>query len=117
MGKEENYVQNRREFGRVIFLAHSLFFETIYQNLYFKYLQNNSALQVTNHLVKKEKDLLTFLLGLLVNHKGKYSSNKIKQYLREIRATSACHQSKPEEENNFSGYWKFDFAKDNMETK
>jgi len=65
--------------------------------------------------VKKEKDLLTFLLGLLVNHKEEYSSNKIKQYLREIRATSACHQSKPERENNFSGYWKFDFDKDNIE--
>lgn len=103
------------EFGRVIFLAHSLFFETICQKLYFKYLQNNGALQVTNHLVKKEKDLLTFLLRLLVNHKDEYSSNKIKQYLREISATSACHQSKLEEGNNFSGYWKFDFDKDNME--
>jgi len=116
MGKEGNYVQNGQEFGRVIFLAHSLFFETIYQKLYFNYLQNNnSALQVTNHLVKKEKDLLTFLLGLLVNHKEEYSLNKIKQYLGEIRATSACHLSKPEEENNFSGYWKFDFDKDNIE--
>ncbi|GAG59647.1 unnamed protein product, partial [marine sediment metagenome] len=115
IGKEGNYVRNGREFGRVIFLAHSLFFETIYQKLYFKYLKNNSALQVTNHLVKKEKDLLTFLLRLLVNHKDEYSSNKIKQYLREISATSDCHQSKLEEENNFSGYWKFDFDKDNIE--
>ncbi len=115
IGKEGNYVRNGQEFGRVIFFAHSLLFETIYQKLYFKYLQNNSALQVTNHLVKKEKDLLTFLLRLLVNHKGKYSSNKIKQYLKEIRATSACHQNKLEEENNFSGYWKFDFDKDNIE--
>jgi len=115
IGKEGNYVQNGREFGRVIFLAHSLFFETIYQKLYFNYLQNNSALQVTNHLVKKEKDLLTFLLRLLVNHKDEYSSNKIKQYLREISVISACHQSKTEEENNFSGYWRFDFDKDNIE--
>jgi len=116
MGKEGNYVRNGQEFGRVIFLAHSLFFKTIYQKLYFNNLQNNnSALQVTNHLVKKEKDLLTFLLRLLVNHKEEYSLNKIKQYLGEIRATSACHQSKPEEENNFSGYWKFDFDKDNIE--
>jgi len=72
-------------------------------------------LQVTNHLVKKEKDLLTFLLRLLVNHKEEYSLNKIKQYLKEIRATSAGHQSKPEKENNFSGYWKFDFNKNNIE--
>jgi helicase len=157
MGKEGNYVRNGQKFGRVIFLAHSLFFETIYQKLYFNYLQNDnyykpnknpSSLQKTfraaetsdrysitpctgnplanlnnssstilaiNHLVKKEKDLPTFLLSLLVNHKEQYSSNKMKQYLREIRATSFSHQSKPEEENNFSGYWKFDFDKDNME--
>ena len=157
IGKEGNYVQNGWEFGRVIFLAHSLFFETIYQKLYFNYLQNNhhhkpeknlSSLQKTlragetsdrysvapyagnpltnlnnrtstilliNHLVKKEKDLLTFLLRLLVNHKDEYSLNKIKQYLKEISATSAGHQNKLEEENNFSGYWKFDFDKDNIE--
>jgi len=157
MGKEGNYARNGQEFGRVIFLAHSPFFETIYQKLYFNCLQNNnhhkqdknpSSLQKTfraaetsdrysitpctgypltglnnsistipdiNNLVKKEKDLITFLLGLLVNHKEEYSSNKIKQYLREIRATSACHQSKPEEENNFSGYWNFDFDKNNIE--
>jgi len=157
IGKEGNCVQNGQEFGRVIFLAHSLFFETIYQKLYFNYLQNDhhhkpdknlSSLQKTfraaetsdrysitpctgnpltnlnnrtstilaiNHLVKKEKDLLTFLLRLLVNHKDEYSLNKIKQYLREISATSAGHQSKLEEENNFSGYWKFDFDKDNIE--
>ncbi len=115
MGKEGNYVRNGREFGRVIFLAHSLFFETIYQKLYFNYLQNNRSLQVTNHLVKKGKGLLTFLLRLLVNHKDEYSSNKIKQYLKEISATSAGYQSKTEVEKDFSGYWKFDFDKDNME--
>ena len=157
IGKEGNCVQNEREFGRVIFLAHSLFFKTIYQKLYFSYLQNDhhhkpdknlSSLQKTfqavetsdrysitpctgnpltnmnnststilaiNHLVKKEKDLLTFLLRLLVNHKEEYSSNKIKQYLREIRVASAGHQSKLEGENNFSGYWKFDFDKENIE--
>jgi len=157
IGKGGNCVQNGREFGRVIFLAHSLFFETIYQKLYFNYLQNDhhhkpdknlSSLQKTfraaetsdrylftpctgnpltnlnnrtstimaiNHLVKKEKDLLTFLLRLLVNHKDEYSLNKIKQYLKEISATSACRQSKLEEENNFSDYWKFDFDKDNIE--
>jgi helicase len=157
IGKEGNYVQNGQEFGRVIFLAHSLFFETTYQNLYFNYLQNNyhhkpdknpsslkktlraaetserysitpctgnpltnlnnsiSTILAINHLVKKEKDLLTFLLSLLVNHKDEYSSNKIKQYLKEISATSACHQSKLEEENNYSGYWKFDFDKNNIE--
>jgi len=157
IGKEGNYIQNGQEFGRVIFLAHSPFFETIYQELYFNYLQNDhhhkqdknlsslrktfraaeipdrysitpctgnpltnlnnsiSTILPTNHLVKKEKDLLTFLLSLLVNHQDEYSSNKIKQYLREISVISACHQSKPEGENNFSGYWQFDFDKDNIE--
>ncbi len=157
IGKEGNYIQNGQEFGRVIFLAHSPFVETIYQNLYFNYLQNDhhnipdknlsllkktlrtaeafdrypvtpctrnkgtdlhnsiSAIPATNHLVKKEKDLLTFLLGLLVNHKEEYSLNKIKQYLGEIRATSAYHLSKPEEEDNFSGYWRFAFDKNNIE--
>jgi len=116
MGKEGNYVRNGQESGRVIFLAHSLFFETIYQNLYFNYLQNNNHYHKTviTHLVKKEEDLLTFLLRLLVNHKEEYSLNKIKQYLGEIRATSACHLSKPEVEKDFSGYWKFDFAKNNI---
>lgn len=76
---------------------------------------STSPILAINHLVKKEKDLLTFLLRLLVNHKDEYSLNKIKQYLREISATSAGHQSKLEEENNFSGYWKFDFDKDNIE--
>jgi helicase len=157
MGKEGNYIWNGQEFGRVIFLAHSLLCETTYQNLYFNYLQNDhhhkpdknhsslqkafraaetsdrysitpgtdnegtnlnnniSTIPAINYLVKKEKDLLTFLLGLLVNHKEEYSLNKIKQYFKEIRATSTFHQSKTEEENNFSGYWKFDFDKVNIE--
>jgi len=146
IGKEGNSIQNGQKFGRIIFLAHSLFFETTYQKLYFNYLQNDhhhkpdknlsslkktlraaetsdrysitpcignpltslnnsiSTIPAINHLVKKEKDLLTFFLRLLVNHQDEYSLNKIKQYLREIKATSACHPNKLEEENNFSGY-------------
>ncbi|GAI16261.1 unnamed protein product, partial [marine sediment metagenome] len=34
--------QNRQEFGRVIFLAHSPVFQTIYKNLYFKFLKDNN---------------------------------------------------------------------------
>ena len=75
------------EFGRVIFLAHSLLSETIYQNLYFNFLRDNLTEdnqirgQVAEGKVpypdnlaavrpqKKEKDLTTFLLRLIVNGK------------------------------------------------
>ena len=75
------------EFGRVIFLAHSLLSETIYQNLYFNFLRDTMAEdnqirgQVAEGIVpypdnlaavrpqKKEKDLTTFLLRLIVNGK------------------------------------------------
>ena len=75
------------EFGRVIFLAHSLLSETIYQNLYFNFLRDNLTEdnqirgQVAEGIVpypdnlaavrpqKKEKDLTTFLLRLIVNGK------------------------------------------------
>jgi helicase len=75
------------EFGRVIFLAHSLLSETIYQNLYFNFLRDNLTEdnqirgQVAEGIIpypdnlaavgpqKKEKDLTTFLLRLIVNGK------------------------------------------------
>ena len=41
IGKEGNSIQNGQKFGRVIFLAHSLFFETSCQKLYFSYLQSD----------------------------------------------------------------------------
>lgn len=56
----------KEEFGRVIFLAYSLLSETIYQNLYFNFYQHNNHKMLTKRLVKKEKDLLTFLLRLVV---------------------------------------------------
>jgi helicase len=40
--------QNRQEFGRVIFLAHSLLSQTIYKNIYFKFLKDSNH----NHKVK-----------------------------------------------------------------
>ncbi|MBA7529687.1 hypothetical protein ES705_21885 [subsurface metagenome] len=76
---------------------------------------SSSTILAINHLVKKEKDLLTFLLRLLVNHKDEYSLNKIKQYLGEIRVTYVGNQSETEVEKGFSGYWKFDFDKDDLE--
>jgi len=75
------------EFGRVIFLAHSLLFETIYQNLYFNFLRDTKAEdnqirgQVAEEIMlypnalsgagpkKKERDLPTLLLRLMVNGK------------------------------------------------
>ncbi|MCG2820543.1 MAG: hypothetical protein L6371_01465, partial [Candidatus Atribacteria bacterium] len=75
------------EFGRVIFLAHSLLSETIYQNLYFNFLRdalaedNQIRGQVAEEIIpypnalagagpkKKERDLTTLLLRLMVNGK------------------------------------------------
>ena len=75
------------EFGRVIFLAHSLLSETIYQNLYFNFLRDTLAEdnqirgQVAEEIIpypnalagvgpkKKERDLTTLLLRLMVNGK------------------------------------------------
>jgi helicase len=75
------------EFGRVIFLAHSLLSETIYQNLYFNFLRDTMAEdnkirgQVAEERIpypdtlagvgpqKKERDLTTLLLRLIVNGK------------------------------------------------
>ena len=75
------------EFGRVIFLAHSLLSETIYQNLYFNFLRDTQAEdnkirgQVAEEIIpypnalagagpkKKERDLTTLLLRLMVNGK------------------------------------------------
>jgi len=62
--------------------------------------------------LKKEEDLLTFLLRLIVNY-NQDSREKIRQYLKKVRASS---QSSPEEENNTSSYWQFHFEEeDNME--
>jgi len=115
--KEGDYLQKGQDFGRVIFLAHSLFSETIYEELYFNYGQDNhhNHKRITPRLVKKEKDLPTFLLRLLVNHQDKYSSYGLKQYLGEIRATSVSHPIKLEAEKDFSGYWRFDFGKEQIE--
>ena len=79
--------QSEEEFGRVIFLAHSLLSETIYQNLYFNFLRDTMAEdnqvrgQVAEERIpypdalagvgphKKERDLTTLLLRLIVNGK------------------------------------------------
>jgi len=82
----------------VIFLAHSRLSETIFKNLYFEFLKNNSN-TATKHLLKKEKDLLTYLLRLLL--KCNLKPKKLKKYLKK--------------ENGPSGYWHFIFPKENID--
>lgn len=105
--KNINSLKKKEEFGRVLFLATSLISETIFQNLYF-----NNTNQIIKKPVKKEKDLLTFLLRLIVTY-NQDSREKIRKYLKKVRASSP---SSPEEENDPSGYWHFHFEEeDNME--
>jgi len=108
----------KEEFGRAIFLADSLFAETILQNIFFKFMKEDSqrhremiseegglylpALksdrQPLYRPVKKEKDLTTFLLKAIVE--GENSKAKLKDYLTGVTT-------------NFKGnssYWIFDFA-------
>jgi len=75
MRKSKNFFnfQNRQEFGRVIFLAHSLLFQTIYNNLYFKFLKdNNYNHKANNQLINIDDDFLTYLLRLVVNENIKH---------------------------------------------
>ena len=120
----------KREFGRVIFLADSLFAETVLQNIYFKLMKEDKKKQKkmvgvgengelygesgtererkresesagqVYRPVKKEKDFITFLLRAIVD--GEDSKDKLKNYLRGIT---------PNFEGNGS-YWIFDFEKD-----
>ena len=129
----------KEEFGRVIFLAHSLLSETIYQNLYFNFLRdtmekndvadyigerqdkrkvaeemipypetddwNNGGIDGAAGPKKKEKDLTTLLLRLIVN--GKDSIDAILPSINEgsLAATGASNISCLEEESR--GYWQF----------
>lgn len=136
-GKKGNSLKREEEFGRVIFLAPSLISETIFQKLYFNFFTNNhqpvrnedlnrktdqvaetetryhGTNQVIKKPVKKEKDLLTFLLKLMVTY-NQDSREKIRKYLKKVRASSS--QSRPEGENNTSSYWQFHFEEeDNIE--
>ena len=113
--KDQNSIQNKEEFGRVIFLAYSLLSETIYQNLYFNFYQrnNHNHKMLTKRLVKKEKDLLTFLLRLVVKYKSR--PEKIKKYLKEEGLIALRNQSKSEEKNCLFSYWQFIFDKENLE--
>ena len=86
-------------FGRIIFLAYSLLSETIYQNTYSSFTQDNSA---NKQLIIPEKELLTHLLRLSLKHKLK--TNEIKEYIKD----GGTH---------LSGYWHFSFKQENIEKK
>lgn len=122
------------EFGRVIFLAHSLLSESIYKNLYFNFLQDaveknqvagyigesREKGKVAEEMIpypetgdsegggatgpkKREKDLSTLLLRLIVN--GKDSLEEILASINEGSLAEASTASLLEEENR--GYWQF----------
>jgi len=99
IGNHQNSTQKKQKFGRVIFLAHSHLSETACENLYFKYLKSSNNNTATSHLVKKEKDLLTYILRLLA--KNNLKPKKLKNYLKK--------------EDNPSGYWRFVFPKGNID--
>ena len=98
-------ILKRQEFGRVIFLAHSRLSETVFKNLYFKFLKNNTSNNnnintPTKHLSKKEKDLLTHLLRLLLKYN--FKPKQLKKYLKKENAPSPS-------------YWRFIFPKENID--
>jgi len=104
------------EFGRVIFLAHSLLFQTIYRNLYFKFLKdNNYNHKVNKQLINIDNDLLTYLLRLMVNVKFKHE--ELKSYLKKEEFVSRNNQSKSDDNNFLYGYWQFAFNKANIDKK
>ncbi|HUU51345.1 MAG TPA: helicase-related protein, partial [Nitrospinota bacterium] len=118
MRKEGNSFnfQNRQEFGRVIFLAHSLLFQTIYQNLYFKSLRDNNYNHKANmQLVNIDNDFLTYLLRVVVNLNFKHNELKINLIKEEF--VSRKNQSKSDDGNFLSGYWQFAFNKANIDKK
>jgi helicase len=108
--------QNRQEFGRVIFLAHSLLFQTIYKNLYFKLLKDNHCNHKANKpLINIDNDLLTYLLRLVVNVELNYE--ELKGHFKKEDFVSLKNQSKSDDKNILSGYWQFAFDKANIDKK
>lgn len=100
-------------FGRVIFLAHSLTLQTIYNNIYFKFLKDNNYKPKANkQSINIDNDLLTYLLRLAVNINLNYE--KLKSHIKKEEFVSLKSQSKFEDNNFLSGYWQFAFNKANM---
>jgi replicative superfamily II helicase len=106
IGNQQNSTPKKQKFGRAILLAHSRLSETVFKNLYFKFLKNNTPNNnndntPTKHLLKKEKDLPTHLLRLLLKYD--FKPKKLKKFLKK--------------ENTHSGYWRFIFPKENIDEK
>jgi len=108
--------QNRQEFGRVIFLAHSLLFQTVYKNIYFKFLKDNNYNHKANkQLINIDNDLPTYLLRLVVNEDIK--QEELKSYFKKEEFVFLRNQSRSDYENFLSGYWQFAFNKVNIDKK
>ena len=108
----------KEDFGRAIFLADSLFAETVLQNIFFKFMKEDSqrhremiseegglylpalksGRQPLYRPLKKEKDFTTFLLKTIVE--GEDSQDKIKDYITGVTTNIKGNSS----------YWLFDFA-------
>ena len=118
MRKEDNSFnfQNRQEFGRVIFLAHSLLFQTIYMNLYFKLLKDNHSSHKANKpLINMDDGLLTYLLRLGVD--VKLNSEELKDHFKNKDFVFLNNQGRADDKNTLSGYWQFAFNKVNINKK
>jgi len=118
MRKEDNSFnfQKRQEFGRVIFLAHSLLFQTIYMNLYFKLLKdNNSNYKVNKPLINMDDGLLTYLLRLVVD--VKLNDKELKGHFKKEDFVPTKNQSKSDDKNILSDYWQFSFNGENIDKK
>lgn len=104
------------EFGRVIFLAHSLALQNIYQNLYFKFLKDNNCNHTANkQSINVDNDLITYLLRLAVNINLNYE--KLKSHIKKEEFVSLKSQSKFEDNNFLCGYWQFSFNKANIDKR
>ena len=114
--KDSFSFQNRQEFGRVIFLAHSLIFQTIYKKLYFKYLKDSNYNHKANkQLINIDNDFLTYLLRVVVNVKLNYE--ELKSHLIKEEFVSLKNKNKSDDKNILSGYWQFAFNKVNIDKK
>ena len=101
------------EFGRVIFLAHSLVLQNIYENFYFKFLGDNNCKHKANkQSINVDNDLLTYLLRLAVNTNLNYDD--LKSHVKKEKFVSLKSQSKFEDNNFLSGYWQFAFNRANI---
>ena len=101
------------KFGRVIFLAYSLLFQTVYKNLYFNILRDRNYNNKANkRLINIDNDLTTFVLRLVVDENIKQED--LRSYFKKKDFVFLRKQSKFEDNNFLSGYWKFVFNTANI---